>query len=662
MQGLLRETWQPPRDIHAERPLSAPWLARWRAWSGAARRQSETDLEWVTQSLGQAEGLSQEALGKAIRQCAANLRFLGDCPSTQGPLRQSWLRMRSELLGLWCQAARQVLGMRPHQTQVLAALEMHNGHMVQLAPGEGKTLAIGLAAALYASTQRPCHVVTANDYLAERDAQLMRPLLALAGFSVLAIAPETPPEALASAYRSDVVYATGKQLLADHLRDSLLLGGAKDPAQRRLWEMQRDPRQPRPVGRGLWVAIVDEADSVLIDEATTPLIISSADDNPMLIEAVLAGKQIFESLLQNTDYVVQTEPVPDIRFTEQGKQHIDEMSFLLPPFWRFPERAQGMVSLSVMARHVYLRDRHYLVDEEGKVVIVDEKTGRVMAGRSWSHGIHQAIEAMEGLELSSPPKTVARMTFQTFFNRYHRLCGASGTLHGIHGELLRTYGTWVMPLAPRVPSRLEIVPLRLFNDANARFESVLEAVLRCQQQGLPVLVGTRKIADTEALSAALMHRGVAHRVLNAKHHAQEAMIVSGAGAPGAVTVSTNMAGRGTDIVVAPEVAERGGLQVLLFEPHEAARIEWQLCGRSGRQGARGRALAFVTLRDELLVQALGRLYVHLLPFTSALLLRPRVGWALVRLAQAITQKKSASQRKRLAERERSVANQLSFSD
>jgi preprotein translocase subunit SecA len=661
-QGLLREAWQPPRGLHAQRPFMAQWRVRWRAWSGAAKRQSQLDMDCVAESLSRAEQLPAQALGEAIRQSAAKLRFLGDCPVSEGVERRAWLRQRSDLLGLWCQAAQQVLGMRPHATQVLAALEMHNGHLVQLAPGEGKTLAIGLAAALYASSDRPCHVVTANDYLAERDADLMRPMLALAGLSVVAIAPESPPAALASAYRCDVVYATGKQLLADYLRDGLLLDGVKDPAQRRLWEMQRDPRLPRPVGRGLWVAIVDEADSVLIDEATTPLIISSADDNPMLIEAVLAGKQIFESLQQGVDYLVQTEPVPDIRFTEQGKQRIEDMAFLLPPFWRFPERAQGMVSLAVMARHVYQRDRHYLVDEEGKVVIVDEKTGRVMAGRSWSHGIHQAIEAMEGVELSSPPKTVARMTFQTFFNRYHRLCGASGTLQGIHGELLRTYGTWVMPLAPRVPSRLELAPLRMFGDARARFDAVLEAVLNCQQQGLPVLVGTRKIADTEALSAALQARGVAHRVLNAKHHAEEALIVAAAGVAGAVTVSTNMAGRGTDIMVPPALSERGGLQVLLFEPHEAARIEWQLCGRSGRQGARGRAVAFVTLNDELLVQAFGPAYARLLPLLSPLLLRPSLGGLAVRLAQAITQHKAASQRKRLAERERSVANQLSFSD
>lgn len=661
-QGLLREAWHPPRDLHARRPVWDLWRARWRAWSGAAQLQSQRDLSKVAEGLSQAQNLSSEALGQQIKQCAAELRFRGDCPERQGPEREAWLRVRGQLLGLWCQAAKQVLGMQPHQTQVLAALEMHNGHLVQLAPGEGKTLAIGLAAALYACTKRPCHVVTANEYLAERDAELMRPLLALAGLSVVAIAPETPPHGLASAYRCDVVYATGKQLLADHLRDGLLLGRAKDPAQRRLWEMRRDPGQSRPVGRGLWVAIVDEADSVLIDEATTPLIISSADDNPMLIEAVLAGKEIFESLQQGTDYVVQTEPVTDIRFTEVGKKRIDDRSFLLPPFWRFPERAQGIVSLSVMARHAFQRDRHYLVDEEGKVVIVDEKTGRVMAGRSWSHGIHQAIEAMEGLALSSPPKTEARMTFQTFFNRYHRLCGASGTLHGIHGELLRTYGTWVVPLAPRVPSRLELTPFRMFSNANARFEAVLEEVLRCQKNGLPVLVGTRKIADTEALSAALDEKGVVHQVLNAKHHAQEALIVANAGTASAVTVSTNMAGRGTDIMVASDVAERGGLQVLLFEPHEASRIEWQLCGRSGRQGARGRAQAFVTVRDELLLQAFGPIYFRLLPFLMPLLLHPRVGLLTVRLAQKITQHKAAAQRQRLGEREHSVENQLSFSD
>jgi preprotein translocase subunit SecA len=321
-----------------------------------------------------------------------------------------------------------------------------------------------------------------------------------------------------------------------------------------------------------------------------------------------------------------------------------------------------MVSLSIMAKYVYLRDRHYLVDEEGKVVIVDEKSGRVMAGRSWSHGIHQAIEAMQGLELSSPPKTSARMTFQVFFNRYHRLCGASGTLQGIHGELRQTYGVEVVAVAPRVPSRLRIAPWRPFAQADQRMQALIDELLVCHERGLPVLVGTRKLADTERLAQVLALRQVPHQVLNAKHHADEARIVERAGQWGAVTVSTNMAGRGTDIMVPPEVAAQGGLQVLMFEPHEASRIEWQLYGRSGRQGAPGAAAGFVCLYDELLVQGLGKLYVRLVPVLTPLLLNRWALPPLVWLAQTITQWKAASQRKRLAERERKTASQLSFSE
>ncbi len=660
--GLRRESWHPPRGLQAERAWLPIWRERWRRLSGSAARQTEEDMLRVKLSVEQAQGFSAEALTAELKQLSQRLRYTGALAPEGGPLRPVWFELRAQLLGLWCVSAQRVLGLKAHDTQIRAALEMHNGHLVQLAPGEGKTLAIGLTAALYASAGRPCHVITSNDYLAARDAELMAPLLAQAGWRAVAVVSETPPQDLAGAYAAEVVYATGKQLLADYLRDNLLLGGAKDPMGRRLWEMKRPEQASRPVGRGLWVAIVDEADSVLIDEATTPLIISSADDNPMLVEAVLAGKKIFESLQPDQDYVVKTEPVTDIRFTEAGKRRIDDMAFMLPPFWRFPERSQGMVSLAIMAKHVYLRDRHYLVDEEGKVVIVDEKSGRVMAGRSWSHGIHQAIEAMEGLELSSPPKTSARMTFQTFFNRYHRLCGASGTLQGIAGELRQTYGVEVVPVAPRVPSRLRIAPLRTFSRADQRMAALIDELLACHERGLPVLVGTRKLADTERLSQALALRQVPHQVLNAKHHAQEARIVERAGQWGAVTVSTNMAGRGTDIMVPADVAAQGGLQVLMWEPHEATRIEWQLYGRSGRQGAPGAAVGFVCLYDELLVQGLGKLYARLVPVLTPLLLLPGVLPRLVWCAQAITQWKAAKQRKRLAERERKTASQLSFSE
>jgi preprotein translocase subunit SecA len=489
---------------------------------------------------------------------------------------------------------------------------------------------------------RPCHVITANDYLAQRDAESMARLLALGGLTVVSITSETPPEEAAARYAADVVYATGKQLLADFLRDQILLSGEKDPVRRRIWEMRQPPHAKRPVTRGLWAAIVDEADNVLIDEATTPLIISTSEDNPMLVEAVLAGKQIFESLSVDLDFEVKTDPVPDIRFTPRGERRIEELSYLLPAFWQFPERAQGMVSLAIMAKYVYIRDRHYLVDEEGKVVIVDEKTGRVMAGRSWSHGIHQAIEAMEGLELSSPP-----MTFQVFFMRYHRLSGASGTLQGIEQELWETYRLLVKPIAPRVPSRLTIEPLRVFVDAAQRFDAVIEEVVKAYEAGTPVLVGTRKIADTEALSDRLRLLLVPCQVLNAKHYAEESRIV---------------AGRGTDILLGRGVLERGGLRVLMFEPHEAARIEWQLYGRSGRQGSPGTALGFVCLRDELLAKTFGPLYDLIIQHGRQIAAHAFLARGLIWLAQALTQRAAYRTRQRLAERERRVANQLSFSE
>lgn len=658
--GLAREQWHPPRDRLAERDPLSLWRARWALWRGDVERQGLASVQQVKHISDEVRTLSHEELAQTIRRLSVQLRFLGD--ATPGHHRPDWVAVRDRLLAGWCDMARRVLGMFPHDTQIRAAVEMHNGYLVQLAPGEGKTLAIGLTAALYACAQRPCHIITANDYLADRDAELMRPLLATAGFRTAAITAETPPNELSQRYGADVVYATGKQLLADFLRDQIVLGGEKDPIRRRLWEMQRPSGAQRPVTRGLWVAIIDEADSVLIDEATTPLIISSAQDNPMLIDAVMAGKKIFESMQEGRDFVVKTEPVVDIRFTEAGKDRINELTYLLPPFWRFPDRAQGVVSLSVMARYAYQRDRHYLIDDDGKVVIVDEKSGRVMAGRSWSHGIHQAIEAMEGLELSSPPQTQARMTFQTFFNRYHRLCGASGTLQGIDRELRDTYGVLVVSLPPRVPSQLRLEPLRVFADKAQRLAAFVDEIQRCQAQGMALLIGTRKIADTEQISTELDRLGIAHQVLNAKHHAEEADIVKQAGRPGAVTVSTNMAGRGTDIQLQPGCLETGGLRVLVFEPHEATRIEWQLYGRAGRQGAPGSAAAFICLLDELPVKALGPVYEQLLPTLQPLLLRPKLAQVLMRLAQWLTQSKAMRQRLQLAERERAVAKQLSFSE
>jgi len=654
--------WHPPRDV----PPSIPWYRLLLDYgihiAGYRRQQLNKQVNLVLQFADEATKMSDIDRQNQLRIASDALKFLGAVMPSAHLTRADWLTQRARLLGLWCASARRQLGMQAYETQIRAAIAMHDGYLVQLAPGEGKTLSIGLAAALYASAKRPCHVITANDYLAQRDAELMQALFAEAGLRVAFVVPEASHKQLQLAYAADVLYATGKQLLADFLRDRLITGAAQGTTRRRLWEMQQGDRSTKPVGRGLWAAIVDEADSVLIDEAITPLIISSSDENSLLLDAVIAGREIFQSLQSEKDFIVNLEPVPDIRFTEQGKAKIAELSFLLPAFWQFPERSQAVVTLSVLAQYVYQRDRHYLVMAEGKVVIVDETTGRIMLGRSWSHGIHQAIEAKEGLTLSNPPKTLARMTFQDYFRLYHRLSGASGTLQGIGSELRRTYGLRVLVLAPRVKSRLEVASPRMLLKADDRFQEVIEEIKRINQLGLPVLVGTRKISDTELIAAALRRLSIAHYVLNAKHHGLEAEIVKRAGISGAVTVSTNMAGRGTDILIDAMIAEQGGLQVILLEPHEAARIEWQFYGRAGRQGMRGSARSWVCLRDELLVRALGKPYRMALGIVSPILLQPVIGYALVRLAQMVAQFKAASQRKRLAKRERSVASQLSFSE
>ncbi|CAN1562945.1 SecA Preprotein translocase subunit SecA (ATPase, RNA helicase) [Burkholderiaceae bacterium] len=660
-QGLAREDWHPPRDPSQEMPFWEAWRIRWNASTGASVKATDHEVAQVYKSLELFQNLTDAELEVQLKRQTKDTRFT-QVNSGSGRMTAQEAQRRPQLLALWCLAAKRKLGMLPHATQIRAALEMRNGRLVQLAPGEGKTLAIGLAAALYAGAGRPCHVITANDYLAQRDAESMASLLAVGGVSVVSITTETAPEQYAQLYQADVVYATGKQLLADFLRDQILLSGAKDPVRRRLWEMRQESTARRPVTRGLWAAIVDEADNVLIDEATTPLIISTSEDNPMLVEAVLAGKRIFENLTLNEDFEVKTEPVPDIRFTPKGERRIEELTYLLPSFWQFKERAKGMVSLAVMAKYVYLRDRHYLVDEDNKVVIVDEKTGRVMAGRSWSHGIHQAIEAMEGLELSSPPKTIARMTFQIFFMRYHRLSGASGTLQGIEKELWQTYRLPVVKIEPRVPSRLNVEKARVFSDPVQRFEAVIDEVVKAYEAGTPVLVGTRKIADTEALFERLSSLLVPCQVLNAKHHARESEIVERAGEIGAVTISTNMAGRGTDIALGRGVLERGGLRVLMFEPHEAARIEWQLYGRSGRQGSPGTALGFVCLRDELLAKTFGPIYDQIIRYSHYITSHAYLANVMIWLAQTIVQRTAYATRQRLAERERRVERQLSFSE
>ncbi len=558
-------------------------------------------------------------------------------------------------------AALRTLGMTPSLPQFLAALAMADGYAVQLAPGEGKTLAVAMAAALQAWDGRPCHVVTANEYLAARDVELMRPLYDVCDCSAAAVTQEMERDAVAPAYACAIVYATAPQLLADFLRDQLLLGGAQTPVQRRLWRLQGQAQRTQPVMRGLYAALIDEADGVLIDEATTPLIIASPQSNPLMVRATHTARELVDDMRRGEHYTVDTSHHQDVRLTPAGEAWLATVAHRLPDFWQQPDRRANLVCMALMARDVFERDRHYVV-QQGRVVIVDENTGRLMPDRSWSHGIHQAIEAREGLELTDPSQTAARMTFQDFFRRYHVLSGASGTLQGIGHEMWSTYGLLTLRLAPRVPSRLRTGERHVFRTRDEKLEAIAAEACRLQGEGLPVLVGTRRILDSEDIAVRLRAAGIACEVLNAKKHAEEAQIVARAGGPHCVTVATNMAGRGTDIMLAPGIAEAGGLQVLSFEAHESARVDWQLFGRSGRQGARGRAQSFIGLGDELLQRHLPPVLLPVLWAAAALPpARRRLATVLVGAAQWQAQRRSWAARRLLAQREAQVVQQLSFS-
>jgi preprotein translocase subunit SecA len=558
-------------------------------------------------------------------------------------------------------AAKRTLGMTPSFPQFLAALAMADSYAVQLAPGEGKTLAVAMAAVLQAWDGRPCHVVTANEYLAARDVELVRPLYVLCGCSAAAVTQEMERDRVAPAYACEIVYATAPQLLADFLRDQLLLGGASTPVQRRLWRLQGGGLAMQPVMRGLYAAIIDEADGVLVDEATTPLIIASPQANPLMVRATHVARTLVDAMERDVHYTVHQAQHQDVRLTEAGEDWLDTVSHELPEFWQQPDRRENLVCMALLARDVFERDRHYVV-QQGRVVIVDENTGRLMPDRSWSHGIHQAIEAREGLELTDPSQTAARMTFQEFFRRYHVLSGASGTLQGIARELWSTYGLLTLRLAPRVPSRLRTGERHVFRTREEKLEAIVAQACLLHREGLPVLVGTRRILDSEAIAERLRAAGVECEVLNAKKHEEEAQIVARAGAPHCVTVATNMAGRGTDIMLAPGVADAGGLQVLSFEAHESARVDWQLFGRSGRQGAPGRAQAFIALGDELFERHLPAPLLPLLwSAAAAPVTRRRFAPALVWSAQWQAQRRAWGARRTLAEREAQVIQQLSFS-
>ena len=561
-----------------------------------------------------------------------------------------------ETMAVLAEISQQTVAMRPYEVQIMAALAMVDGHFVQLAPGEGKTLTIALVGILNASLGRPCHVMTANTYLAARDVELMAPLFNACAVQAEVLDDELERDARGSVYAKDIVYGTAQQFLADYLRDQIALGARLDRLEIGLAGTRDAP--PAIVMRGLGSAIVDEADSILVDEANTPLIISGPKPDPMLFEAIERSHAIVQTLKAEQDYRVDTL-YKTVHFDESAWQAIRDQRNAMPGPWRNERRFEHLLKQSVLAKEVYRENEHYIVQDE-KIVIVDERTGRQMPNRSWSNGLHQAVECQVGVPMSDPTETVERMSFQNFFCRYARLSGASGTLQNLERELALVYGGALQRIPTRLPLKRVMHPMRVFLLADEKWQAIADHVVGLSRQRRPVLIGTRRVEDSEWLCQLLADAGVEAQLLNARYPADEAEIIARAGQFGQVTVATNMAGRGTDIRIDADVEAVGGLVVILTEPHSAARVDWQLFGRTGRQGKAGEVYAYASAEDAVLTEHLpfsGR-WLHWLWRGSVW--RQRSASLIVRWAQTRAQHRALRQRQQLNRADRRWREALSF--
>ena len=589
-----------------------------------------------------------------LRTHALNLR---------GRLRQGVASeaLFGECFALIVEAAHRTLQMEHYDEQLLGGYALLQGKLVEMATGEGKTLTASLPAAAAGLLRMPTHVVTVNDYLAARDAEALRPLYEFLGLSVGVIQEGMNPDERRAAYAADITYCTNKQVVFDYLKDQIAIDRRLSPVQRALSKLSATPHESKPlVMRGLHFGIVDEADSVLIDEARTPLILSRQQPDPAAEESRRIAFSLATKLAPNDDFEIRKRQ-RSVELKERGKRRLDIMITALarPDLRRRVLRTA--VSQALTAIWIFKRNEHYVV-REGKVEIVDEYTGRILADRSWENGLHQMAEIKEDCGQTPPRETQARITYQRFFRRYLLLAGMSGTAQEVAAEMSDVYGLEVIRMPLHKPSARIYLPSTLCSGRAEKWISVAQRVaevLRSEQR--PVLIGTRTIEDSLELSQKLHDKGISHALLNAVREADEAAIVANAGRAGQVTVATNMAGRGTDIKLAKDVVARGGLHVILTEYHDTQRIDRQLFGRCARQGDRGSCEAIVALGDPVFVRNAGFFARLLQVMSERRVLRVPLMLPLLRyFAQTAAERKDARMRRHTMHEDRRLDKFLGF--
>lgn len=579
--SLISELFQPLRRHH---------LLRWRKTVSQIQKRAQVLRDWDDHQL--------RKQGLAVKYQALS----GE------PLEQ----LLSEAYALVCEASRRHLQMSPYDVQILAGIALFHGSITVMQTGEGKTLTATLPLFLRSLLSRGVHLVTANDYLAQRDADLMRPMFSALGATVGVVTAANSHQERSMAYAQDITYTTAKEIGFDFLRDRMLRRGqslGEHAVVSQLIEQRPDhwgsnPRNgwptDQPVQRELYTAIVDEADNILIDEAKTPLVVSHpvGSISPQQLSLYRWAANVAQEFQRDqhwTDLVQQRR----VELTESGRRRVRQLpkpeSLSSTPLLELYEQVETALTVQTY----FARDQHYVIRDQ-EVVIVDEFTGRISEGRKWRAGLHQAIEARENLPITAPTQDAAKITIQELFLKYQYLSGMTGTIANSGPELEKIYHSRVFEMPTHRPPQREAWQELIFGTESEKWEAICDEVEEIFRSGRPVLVGTRTIDKSERLSQMLHDRKIPHDVLNAHRLAQEADIVAEAGTFRRVTVATNMAGRGTDIRLDPVTLQLGGLHVICSERHDSARIDRQLIGRCGRQGDPGSYRIYVSLEDEIL--------------------------------------------------------------
>jgi preprotein translocase subunit SecA len=587
----MTQTATPPRHHLPARPDDS---IEGLAWKYRAQVRKIRDLE------AHLTALSDKSLGQYLAKLRLQVRDEGG---------ENLDKFLPAVFAVVCVAAKRAVNMRPYHVQLIGGIELHHGRIAEMATGEGKTLVATLPAALNAITGRGVHIVTVNDYLAQRDADLMSPIYSALGYSVGVIVSGLSDEQRRAAYRCDVIYGTNKELGFDYLRDQIKLHDRTRHQKLDTLALLNRRESNAPVMRQLNFALIDEADSILVDEARTPLIIAGAAGLSPLAWAYEWADNLAPRFRPRHDFEFEPEK-RKLEWKEVGLVRLQKILGETSTPSVSAESWQTLVLNALRARHLFIREKNYVLtsDRGGEVVIVDEFTGRRMPGRTWSEGLHQAVQAKEKMPIHAPAKTLARTTYQHFFSLYKKLSGMTGTAATERAEFRKVYKLQVVAVPTHRPPRRIRLPDRIFRTAREKWHAVADEIQVTIKHGHPVLVGTSSIDDSETLSRVLTTRKIAHEVLNAKpENAQrEAEIVAAAGQLGSVTIATNMAGRGTDIKLGTGVATLGGLHVIGTQRHESRRVDNQLVGRCGRQGDPGTAVFMLSLEDPILQHLLSR--------------------------------------------------------